>query len=79
MLVRIPQIPRVLSVFNLGPNLTIDSRDDGAFTRDLANVTIIAYMLPAAGIGKDIMRIPSDDTDVFVMLVYLGLENIIAL
>ena len=48
----------------------MDSRDDGLFTHDEADVTLIAYMLQAAEFGKDVVRILSDDTDVFVMLVY---------
>ena len=39
------ELSRVLSLFNLGPNITMDSRDDGAFTHDEADVTMIAYML----------------------------------
>jgi len=31
---------------------------------------MIAYMLQAAEFGKDVIRILSDSTDVFVMLVY---------
>ena len=60
----------MVSLFNLGPNETMDSRDDGAFTLDEANVTKIAYLLQAAKLGKDIIRILTDDTDVLVMLVY---------
>ena len=60
----------MLSLFNLGPNVTMDSRDDGAFTHDEADVTMIAYMLQAAEFGKDVIRILSDYTDVFVMLIY---------
>ena len=60
----------MLSLFNLGPNVTMGSRDDGAFTHDEADVTVIAYMLQAAEFCKDVIRILSDDTDVFVMLVY---------
>jgi len=64
------ELSRVLSVFNLGPNVSMDSRDDGGFTHDEADVTMIAYMLQAAEFGKGVIRILSDDTDVFVMLVY---------
>ena len=39
------ELSRVLSFFNLGPNGTMDSRDDGTFTQDEADVTVIAYML----------------------------------
>jgi len=31
---------------------------------------MIAYMLQAAEFGKDVIRILSDSTDVFVMLLY---------
>ena len=64
------ELSRVLSLFNLGPNVTMDSRDDGVFTHDDADVTMIVYMLQAAEFGKNVIRILSDDTDVFVMLVY---------
>ena len=43
------KLSQVLSLFNLGSNVTMDSRDDGAFTHDDADVTMIAYyMLQAA-------------------------------
>ena len=48
----------------------MDNRDDGAFPHDEADVTLIAYMLQAAELGKDVIRILSDYTDVFMMLVY---------
>ena len=64
------ELSRVLSLFNLGPSVTMDSRDNGAFTHDEADVTMIAYMLQAAEFSKDISRILNEDTDVFMMLVY---------
>ena len=48
----------------------MDSRDDDAFTHDEADVIMIAYMLQAAEFDKGVVRILSDDTDVFMMLVY---------
>ena len=42
------ELSRVPSLFNLGPNVTMDCRDDGAFTHDEADVTMIVYMLQAA-------------------------------
>ena len=57
----------MLSLFNLSLDVTLDSRDDGAFTHYEADVTI---HVKAAEFGKDISRIPSGDTDVSVMLVY---------
>ena len=50
-----------------GLDVTMDSRDDGAFTHNETDVTIQAK---AAEFGKDISRILSGDTDVSVMLVY---------
>ena len=34
------ELSRVLSLFNLGPHVTMDSRDDGAFTHDEADVSL---------------------------------------
>ena len=56
------ELSRGLSSFNLGPDVTMDSRNDGAITHDNA--------AKAAEFGNDISIILSDDTDVFVMLVY---------
>ena len=64
------ELSRVLSTFNLGANISMDSRYDGGFEHDEADVTMIAYLLHAAEVGKAVIRILSDDTDVFVMLIY---------
>jgi hypothetical protein len=64
------ELSRVLSSFQLGDRTSIDSREDGGFTHDEADVTMIAYMLQAAESGKAVIRILCDDTDVFVLLVY---------
>jgi len=45
------------------------SRHAGGFTHDGADVTMIAYLLQAAEFDKGVIRILSDDTDVFVVLV----------
>ena len=42
------ELSRVLSLFNLGPNVNMDRRDDGAFTHGEDDVTMIAYMPRAA-------------------------------
>ena len=47
----------MLSLFNLGPHVTMDSRDDGAFTQGEADVTLIAYTLRAALFGKCLLLI----------------------
>ena len=60
----------VLYLFNLGPNVTMDSQEDDTFTYDEVYVTMIAYVLQAAEFGMDVIRILGDDNDVFVMLLY---------
>lgn len=48
----------------------MDSRDDSIYGHDEADVTMIAFLLQAAEVGKDVVRILSDDTDVLVLLIY---------
>ena len=50
--------------------MTMETKDDGAFSHDEADITIISYIHAAANDGKNAIRVLSDDTDVFVLLVY---------
>ena len=50
--------------------MQIDSRYNGGFEHDEADVTMIAYLLQAAESEKSVIRILTDDTDVFVLLVH---------
>ena len=50
--------------------VTVDSIDDGVFGHDEADITIISYMLRAADDGCHVVRVPSDNTDIFVLLFY---------
>ena len=50
--------------------MSIDSRYNGGFEHEEAEVTMIAYLLQAAESGKSVIRIFTDDTDFFVLLVY---------
>ena len=50
--------------------MSIDSRYNCGFEPEEADVTMIAYLLQAAESGKSVIRILTDDTDVFVLLVY---------
>ena len=59
----------MLSTFNVGPDIIMDSQDDGGIAPDDADVTMVSYMLQAVECGKAIIRILSD-TDVGVLLVY---------
>ena len=63
-------LSRLLSTFNLGCGVSVESRDDGVFLHDEADITIISYLLQAADAGLQIVRILSDDSDNFVLLLY---------
>lgn len=60
----------ILTSFNWGPNITLDSQDEGLFHHEEADVTMVSYVLEAAKKGHRVVRVLSDDTDVFVLLVY---------
>lgn len=48
----------------------METNDNGVFRHDEADVTMISYVLEAACCGKEVIRVLSDDTDVFILLVY---------
>jgi hypothetical protein len=61
------RLASVLGSFNYGENITVETHEDCAFGHDEADVTMISYVLEAASCGKDVIRVLSDDTDVFVL------------
>ena len=63
-------LSRLFSTFNLGNGVSVESRDDGVFLHDEADITIISYLFQAADAGRQVVRILSDDSDIFVLLVY---------
>ena len=50
--------------------MTVDSIHDGVFVHDEADITIISYMLQSADDGCHVVRVLSDDMDIFVLLVF---------
>ena len=60
-------LSRLLSTFNLGCGVSGESRD-GVFLHDEAYIT--SYLFQAADAGRQVVRILSDDSDIFVQLVY---------
>ena len=66
------RLASVLCTFSLGDTVTMETQDDGAFSHDEADVTMISYVLQATNHGKSVIRVLGDDTDVdvFVLLVY---------
>ena len=57
---------RLLSTFNIGRG-AIESRDDGVLLHD---ITVIRYMFLVVDAGRQVVRILSEDSDIFVLLVY---------
>ena len=64
------QLSQLLCTHYIGSNIELVSRTDSIVRHDEADISVISYMLKAAATGADIVRILSDDTDVFVLLVY---------
>ena len=60
----------VLGTFDVEEDVTMDSPDNSAYGHDEADITMISYVLESANNGKGVIRVLSDDTDVFVLLVY---------
>ena len=49
---------------------SIDSRYNGGYEHDKTGVTMIAYLLQGAESGTSVIRILTDDTDIFVLVLY---------
>ena len=64
------KLASVLGTFDLGKSTTVETRDDCTFLHDEADVTMVSFVLEAAKSGQSVIRVLSDDTDVFVLLVY---------
>jgi len=64
------RLASVWSTFSLGENITVETADDGIYGHDEADITMICYVLEASSSGEDVIRVLSDDKDVFVLLVY---------
>ena len=60
----------LLSTFNSGNNGTMVGKDESIYSHDEADITTIRYLLEAVKNGKNIERVISNDTDVFVLLIY---------
>ena len=65
----------MLSAFDMGVRLTIDTQDTGVFRHEEEDFTIISYVLLTVGSGNNVVRILCDDTDVFVLLVFWMWRN----
>ena len=68
------ELSRILSTLEMDADKSFDSRYNGGFEHDKTGVTMIAYLLQAAESGTSEIRILTDDTDIFVLLVYWVLK-----
>ena len=64
------RLGELLCTHSIGGHTVMVSRADSIVTHDEADVSLISYMLDAASRGAKTVRILSDDTDVFVLMVY---------
>ena len=64
------ELAQLLCTYDLGYNIHLVSRAKSIAQHDEADITLISYMLHAAERGARTICILSDDTDVFVLLVY---------
>ena len=46
----------MLCNFGLGENATMDTLDDGIFSRDEADITMISYVIEAGNFGKPVVH-----------------------
>ena len=51
------QLSRVLSTFDMGAAVTIDTRDPGVFGHKEVDVTIISYVQQAVDEGNNVVRL----------------------
>ena len=66
------ELSRILSTLDMDADMSIDSRYNGGFEHEEADVTMIVHLLglQVAKSGKSVIRTLTDDTDIFVLLVY---------
>ena len=69
------QLSHVLSTFDMGTAVTIDTQYTGVFGHEEADVTIISYVLQALGEGNNVVPVLCDDKDVFVLYCVLDVEE----
>ena len=65
----------MLCTFDLGNNITLVNKADSICNHDEADISLASYMIKAAAEGSGTVRVLSEDTDVFVLLVYWCWRN----
>ena len=49
--------------------MTMVGREESIYSHDEADITIISYLLESVKNGKNIVRVISDDTEFFILLI----------
>ena len=63
-------LSRLLCTCTLTPNILMVGEDEGLFNHEEAYVLMVSFMIDAVRDGKKVICILSDDTDVFVILIF---------
>ena len=64
------QFSALLSTFDYGKRTIVDSQNDGLYGHKEADVTVMLYVLQSASHGHKVIRALSNNTYIFVSLVY---------
>ena len=68
------RLGELLCMHSIGDHIEMVSTADSIVSHDEADVSLISYMLDEARRGAKTVRILSDDTDVFVLMIYRCLK-----
>ena len=62
----------MLSTFSLGENVMMETRDDGTFDHDEADITMVSYVIQAAKYQKNVTRLWSVMTPMCLSYWFIG-------
>ena len=63
-------LSRLLCTCTLAPNILMVGADEGLFNHEEADVLMVSFIIDAVRDGKKVIRILSDDTDGFAILIF---------
>ena len=63
-------LSRLLCTRTLAPNILMVGADEGLFNHEEADVLMVSFIIDAVRDGKKVIRILSDDTDGFAILIF---------
>ena len=63
-------LSRLLCTCTQVPNILMVGEDEGLFNHEQADVLMVSFIIDGVRDGKKVIRILSDDTDVFAILIF---------